>query len=874
MNKKVVLSVLSATVVASMAASAFAAPKSGLYIGGNVDKFYSFDTLFDITPGALTQFTNEIGLSDFNNLIYVDFDGKGASLQEIMAATDFNSVKKDLTSDKFEGEYSLVKPDGTSSEKYDPRKDSIDTPAGELKVESVSAINASQIQVTFGKAVQSGIGTYGAQNIANYALTGATLNSVDLSDDGKVATLNITALKTATPVAVTVKPVADADDATKKTALFTTTVTVDDKAAPTVTDVVAKTNGATASSVKITFSEPVQAGATFKIDGAVVTSPSYNTNKTEVTFSGLSLAAGTTHTLEVIGLLDTADNATNPNPLTKTFSISVDATLPTISTVEAYGDKAILLTFSKKMNASTVNTTNIKIKDEKLDAVTAGTIVPLSTDTTGTKFVLPVDSSVTLYSATTTSRNLTVLVTDAVQDELGNKVATSTKSVTLNKDVTAPAVASVSYLNDGSGKLASVTVEFNEALKAGTYTLSSSNLTVIDKDGVDVTSTFTNYLDAATVSAGGKKLVFNKKSPVTATAFYNQYTFTFKAGLAQDAAETANNSAAYTKVIDFGAQPSGDFVLTGTPATYNASTRVITVAYGRAVKGGAVAGSATDVNNYTLNGAPLAAGTTITLKSDKTEAYITLPAGSIAANDSAAVFRISGVQDANGVTITPFVQTLSVKDNTAPTLQSARVLDNKTVELTFSENLAAASNANVGDEFVIFEGTTAKVLTASELKANSVAGFAKKLTLTVSKGTDAPASVGTVTASKTGTTGSLTGTYTGTADKSYTVTVKTVDGTSGEATVVTVDGVDINETAAGNHTFNIGNGLTINISKGTGTLAANDTFTFNATAATFATTLDLTKDLSIKTVAPSSGVDVKDLENNGQTGDLTVVISK
>ncbi|MED4751415.1 sugar-binding domain protein, partial [Brevibacillus choshinensis] len=139
MNKKVALSVLSATVFASMAASAFAAPKSGLYIGGNVDKYYSMDTLFKMNSATSDRFSNELVQAGFSNLIYVDFDGKGASISEIMAAPDFEGAKKDLTADKFEGEYANIGTDGTANGSYDPRKDTPDV-GGELKVESVSAI--------------------------------------------------------------------------------------------------------------------------------------------------------------------------------------------------------------------------------------------------------------------------------------------------------------------------------------------------------------------------------------------------------------------------------------------------------------------------------------------------------------------------------------------------------------------------------------------------------------------------------------------------------------------------------------------------------------------------------------------------------------
>lgn len=877
MNKKVVLSVLATAVVASMAASAFAAPKQGLYIGGNVKKFYSTSTLLNMTKDARTAYKNELKTAGFQNLVFVNIKGQGATIKEMIDLGTKVALADPLKQSDFLDSYGVVQNDGTVSGTEEPGKH-VDptTPTGDLKVESVSAINASQIEVKFGKPVSDSATGFGAKNPANYQLTGANLTSIDLSEDGKTATLNITPLTSKTSVAVTVKQIADASDSTKKTELYTTTVVVEDKTPPTVTEVVSKTNGSTASTVTVNFSEPVKVGATFKIDGVVVPNPSIqytNGNKT-ATFSGLTLDATKSHTLEIIGLLDTADNNTNPNPYTKSFTVSVDATLPAVSTVEALGDKAILLTFSKKMDATTVNITNIKLKDELLADVQTTAIGALPGDTTGTKFVLPIAPTETLYSASKTSRNLTVLVTDAVADALGNKLATTTKPVTLNKDVTAPSVSAVSFLNDASGNLASLTVEFNEALKAGTYTLAAANLSVIDKDGVDVTSTFVAYLDPATVTAGGKKLVFNMKAAATPAKFFNQYTFTFKAGLVKDAAETGNDSAAYTKVIDFGAQPAGDFVLTGTPASYNAATGVITIQYGRAVKGGAVAGSATDGNNYTLNGVALN-NATITLKADKTEAYITLPAGSIPTSDTAAVLRIAGVQDTSGVTITPFVQTLNVIDNAAPVLESARVLDNKTIELTFNEALATVTNAQVGDEFVIYEGTTAKVLATGELQANNVSGFAKKLNVTINKTSGATgANIGNVSPSGLG-TGATSGTFNGGTDTNFVVRVATVDGAGAPLTVeVSTDGgTNYGAPVAYTPGMSVGNGVTFTI---TGTNAATDTFSFTATAAVPGTpvVLDLSKDLSIKTVAPSTGVDVKDLATNGQKGDVTVTVAK
>lgn len=147
MNKKVTLSLLSATVFASMAASAFAAPTQGVYMGGSVDKFYKLDDLFNLSAAAKKQFVVDMNAAnpdlDFKNLVFVDFDGKGAKFSEILAAGTLPKAKRDLTKADFEGSYVTVNLDGSNGVSYDPRNDAVDVPTGDLKVESVSAISTT-----------------------------------------------------------------------------------------------------------------------------------------------------------------------------------------------------------------------------------------------------------------------------------------------------------------------------------------------------------------------------------------------------------------------------------------------------------------------------------------------------------------------------------------------------------------------------------------------------------------------------------------------------------------------------------------------------------------------------------------------------------
>lgn len=194
MNKKVTLSLLSATVFASMAASAFAAPTQGVYMGGSVDKFYKLDDLFNLTAEAKKQFVTNLNTAnpdgDFNNLVFVDFDGKGAKFSEILAKGTLSKAKRDLTKTDFEGSYVTVNLDGSNGVSYDPRNDAVDVPTGDLKVESVSAIDANSFKVTFNKEVQAVLP-------ANFVVTDkatGTRNYVQnavLADDKKSATVTV-----------------------------------------------------------------------------------------------------------------------------------------------------------------------------------------------------------------------------------------------------------------------------------------------------------------------------------------------------------------------------------------------------------------------------------------------------------------------------------------------------------------------------------------------------------------------------------------------------------------------------------------------------------------------------------------------------------
>lgn len=230
------------------------------------------------------------------------------------------------------------------------------------------AINAKQLLVKFTAEVDAD----SAKNVANYTIVDKDGNPVALEagfevtpgNDNKSVVLTLdNGITTKTDLVVTVKNVALKGDTTVTVPLFSTTVTVEDTVAPEVASVTSKTNGDVATSLTITYSEPVVDGV-IKIDGVNSGFTANSNNGLTQTLNGLNLDANTSHKLEIVNLTDEGGNA---QPLvSKTFSIEKDVDAPAVSSVTAYGDNKFVVTFSKKMNAATVNDTNISVKNESL----------------------------------------------------------------------------------------------------------------------------------------------------------------------------------------------------------------------------------------------------------------------------------------------------------------------------------------------------------------------------------------------------------------------------------------------------------------------------------------------------------------------------
>ncbi|MBU3190324.1 hypothetical protein K9O30_01660 [Clostridium bowmanii] len=730
----------------------------------------------------------------------------------------------------------------------------------ELKVSSVSAINATQVNVVFSAALDASDAIIHGQ----YSLNGVAPTAAVLSDDKMSVKLTF-ATAEATSKVFTIQPIKSDADANVSSEIYTKVYTYKDTVKPVIASVTSVTAGTTANTVIIKASEPIAAGSTLKIDGV---STAITFVGDTATITGLSLDATKAHVVEVLNLTDLAATPNVTTYTTNTFSATVDAVKPT-ATIAAQGDKNILVAFSKSMNPTSVTSalTNGVVKDESLGSIGSSTAVVVA-NTDNKQFVIGVTD--TLY-ATLTSRTLNVILPATLADSLGNTMAVTSKTVSLSKDTVKPVATGFSVVKDATGKVTDLVVNFNEGLAAASSTGDIANPTIIDADGVLVSS-FVGGLTSDIVVAGDKKVTYSVTTPAKV---YGSYAFSFANALVSDQAETANDSIAFAYNNDFGVPDAGTGTFDLVSAVQTTPTsNIILVDFGVEVKGGNVANSATSLSSYTLNGKALPAGTTITLDSTKKIARITLPDDGMATADINAIFTVSGVKSATDLNVTPYLGTVIVVDNTAPVLQSAKVLDNQNIILTYSEDMKSISAANVGEEFEIKQGTTTFTLLDAELKATNLSGVNNQIKLTVVKttGAIAPASViSPVLSNATGSAlGATTGTYTGVVNKTFKVRVATVNVATPKVAATWEISTDNGTTwaAAGTDT-SLGDGLTLgSFSAGSADSVAGDTFTIVANAATTTTpvSLDLTKDITIKALVPVSNVDMKDASstNNGQ----------
>ncbi|MED1791138.1 hypothetical protein P4V54_00495 [Brevibacillus nitrificans] len=689
MNKKVVLSVLSTAVVASMATAAFAKPATGLYIGGSVDKYYSITQFLNNED----QVIDEINNTGFGDVLYVDDQGKAATIGEVVNADDLDDVLETATLEDFKGN-TYAKADGTT---YDPSKDSDLTgaPAGELTVESVSAINAKELVVEFNQAVKASsvvapasatapevAGTL-VDGVVNVDSAPADTYVASLSKDGKKLTISAGAgtWQGAHSIEFIADKVETADGKAKLEGFVKAfTFTDDVRASITGVDFVSK------YVYKVNFSEPVVSTGTVSAKLA---------DGTAVTFVGTPAVDGKSYTVALdpatavnkeitVNFPALEDGAGNISiPLTAKVTISgADTVKPAVTSANATSPTTIKVKFAEAI--TNVDATKVKFNGT---AVAAGDAVVNADDNTVLDITVP---------ATTTSGAL-LLEAGAVEDLNGNQNAAFSKAISFANDTVAPTVASTEVFKDGNNKLR-VTFSENVSKVAG-----GAGLTLKYTDEFGVAKTVAVADAAINVDAVDNKIVVvdlvgvkeNVSYTVDIPAGYFEDTFKNPSVL-KTVSFVNNASAATTKLALIDTNPIQAVDTVAGTATRTDSGAFVDVQFKDAVE----AASATNKANYAVEGAEV----------EKAELVYNDPATATPAGAKAVVrvyikddtveesgnynVTVSGVKGYNAsvTEIKSTTKNVQIAENGRPTVTAASfdafdatAPGSTTVKLTFSE---------------------------------------------------------------------------------------------------------------------------------------------------------------------------------------------
>ncbi len=575
----------------------------------------------------------------------------------------------------------------------------------DAKVESVSAINAQEIKVTFTNPVNEKT----AIDVANYKfkqngldlVAGDFLGKGVLSKDGKSVTFKLKTEKafansdkyavhvTTGVLGADLKPVEKYLDSEK---------TFSDSVAPELLG--ARVVG---KKVELTFNKPVTTDAKVKIDGVELTEtktaseiPGVYTLTTDVVTGKDGIFAKGDHEVVVYDAKDTLQK--NPNTssiLTTKYTVSSDTTAPEVKELKAINSRTFKVTFSEPLSQQpevTVKKGNYTFPTAAYNVAGGNGAVQFTVDPQDpTSYIVSVKEDAKgalnpLYAGSEKNVDLSVNLKNFKDGAnlLGKPVD---MSVSLSADTATPKVATDS-LNKIEGN--NLLVKFDGKIDVN----KPEQIVVRDKEGVVVESTFTK---------DGDVLVVTPKGGVTA----EPYTVEVKAGavkfakdenLASYSVNTNSNVAFNTTVGNTGIVTP---VVEMDKGIITIDGDVITINYTQDMSG-----NAKDVENYKIDGKALPAGTTVEFVGNKKTVKVSLPKNYFAKEQSAKFTISTNVLTASGSKVVANAQTkapvedlIKFADNTAPKLASAVYVKAKSgdevsnkIKVTFDENLGAITN--------------------------------------------------------------------------------------------------------------------------------------------------------------------------------------
>lgn len=610
----------------------------------------------------------------------------------------------------------------------------------ELKVASVESLNGSQLAIKFNQAVDLPA-TLNADTLKNYVkvsgvdVSGAvSLTSATLSENGRTLTVNVGAMPALSGrYVVNVKGVKN-----KANTTVTTFDQVVDLGSDTTAPTIESATNIDAKTVRVKFSEPMQAYANGAIqlklaDGSLITgvtgaltafSQDLELDLSNAKVNGQPLAPNVQVNATFTAARDIAGNLISPNPATVSFTTGgADGVKPTVQAISQTGPKAFKITFSERI----------------VQPVNADLSVMFGSTPNAVLSIAPVSGDNKSYIVTVTNdlAGLTNISTasGAVIKDISGETNTFATTYTFAQNTTAPTVSSYEVVKADNNEYLELT--FNNEVVLGEGSTVTANGSYV-KNGyntpVSGKATALAYKDSANKKVVRVKLTDLLNGVDTSDATYN-VTLTFantKSSFGVNADEKAisftrqSDSTNNTNVLE---KPT---VITSSTKDSNLTNNQIKLVFNHDVDGT----TGNNVNNYTIQGATVTGVSIDSAK--KNEVTLTFDSNSSTGERD---MTISGVKAANS-TATPPTLTfpVNVKENVKPTVTAAAFVSANQARVTFSEAVSGVSNAS----FIVEIGGTTAAVTSATLEPNNqsvLVTFDKNLaagnTVTVKAGADA-----------------------------------------------------------------------------------------------------------------------------------------
>ncbi|CAH0345147.1 hypothetical protein [Bacillus sp. CECT 9360] len=636
----------------------------------------------------------------------------------------------------------------TSYAKAEARAEVLSVP----KVSSVSAINASQLQVKFSQPVLESDVINGTAPSAAFTITPETVDGVasaipgtlvaDLSDDGKTLTLTTAAtykFEGTYTVEVTKNTVKAVKDGAFLPA-FEGTVAVKDTARPTLKGLTYNAAGTVAylefsesittkdgafSITSVKRADGVALDATTVLDTTKFANSSTKRNVVEVDLAAVAVADENKNiNINFVGLKDEAGNLVSPNPVS--ITVNKDTAVKAQATISSVKRTSV---------------TNLEVTFDK-ELATAPTDVTVAGVTTGVGSINVSATNPKVYNVTLTSgqQALTGIQDVTVTGFKGHNASAAVttpvaKIVDFTVEKTAPTITSTSLTKISGVDYLVVNLDEEVALgdlAAGTFTGTVSKPNG-DLDVIPTVDFTTPTLHNASLTATKSKSVkinlstLTTSTPAPGTAFTftpGTYSLDISAGIAKDSFgnPSAKKATAFTVSTSTAKLPAP----TGVASKAN-TPGVVVVSFANKVD----VASAQTASNYSIEGATITGARVVTNTATGATVELSIAAGTISHEGvrNVTVKNVKGYADSFAA-MADYTNILAFDENVAPKLEASNAVKltaTNTIVVDFDEALVDAST---GNDFDVYQNGV-KVASLSALDGSDASKVVITLTTPV-----------------------------------------------------------------------------------------------------------------------------------------------